>query len=159
MKYRKFCDDEFINESNPGERFEHPVEMVDVNGSEYDIKYSDSVIDLQEYINSFADSVDINLIIDRFTKGDISAIPGVAVVSDDGEDIVDITHLPENPHELHERVVTGNEIFDNLPNDVKALYNSPDDFFNSINSTVARGIADGISEKIEKVDSAATSEN
>lgn len=159
MKYRKYFDDEFINESNPGECFEHPVEMVDVNGNEYDIKYSDTVIDLQEYINSFADSVDINVIIDRFTKGDISAIPGVAVISDDGQNIVDITDMPENPHELHERVIKGYEIFDNLPDDVKAMYNSPDDFFNSINSTVARGIADGISEKVEKVDSAADIED
>lgn len=131
IKYRKFYDDEFINVSDSGNRTFHPVVMVDPNGSEFDIKYSDDVVDIQDQIDSFKDSTDINLIVDRFTNGDLNAIGSIGVLDPEEKSVVDLTILPEDVHTLMGSTNSAIGFYESLPNDIKSKYPTADDFYDN----------------------------
>lgn len=131
IKYRKFYDDEFTNTSDSGNRTFHPVVMADPNGSEYDIKYSDDIVDIQEEIDSFKDSTDINLIVTRFTNGDLNAIRNIGVLDSEDKSIVDITVFPENIHDLHYATEVSEQFYNGLSDEVKSIYPTADDFYNN----------------------------
>lgn len=130
IKYRKFYDDEFINISDPGNRTFHPVVMADPDGSEYDIKYSDDVVDIQDQIDSFKDSTDINLIVERFTSGDLNAIGNLGVLDPEDKSVVDLTVLPEDVHTLHNNIEASEKFYSSLSDEIKSKYPTPDDFYN-----------------------------
>ena len=129
IKYRKFYDEPIEQFSDAGNKTERVIKMSDPNGSIYEIKESDEIIDIQAHINSFRDSCDINLLVARFKGGDISAININKSLSGG-----DISNIPQNVHELNDRIRSGNEIFESMPDDIKTKFNNASDFYNAIGS-------------------------
>lgn len=149
IKFRKFYDDEFNNISDAGKPTFHRVIMADPNGSEYDIKYSDDVVDIQEEIDSFKDSTDINLIVQRFTNGDLNAIGNFGVFDHENKSIVDMSVLPEDVHSLHYSADASSKFFGLLPAEIRSKYASVDDFYNSadFDKVMAALINNNVEEK------------
>lgn len=129
IKYRKFYDDDFNNITDPGKKYKIEYEMSDPDGSEYDIRPTKNPTDIQELINSYRDSCDIELLISRFTAGDVNAIRPLSAVPD-----ADITNIPENIHELNDRVMAADNVWNSLPENIKANFSDIDDFYNSVGS-------------------------
>ena len=85
----------------------------------------DGVIDLcpsgteniYDYIQSFRDSVDINVIIQRFANGDVNALNKVQ------GNYGDFTEFPKTYAEMLNVVIAGREYFDSLPVEIKAKFN------------------------------------
>ena len=67
----------------------------------------------QEEIQSHADSVDIQNILDRYARGDISVLNRVASVYGD------FTSMPSTLGELSQRILDANDLFNNLDIDVR----------------------------------------
>lgn len=126
-KFRLDPFDDFMVYSEKGKPVRFDYEMVDPNGSEFEIKRKEQPFDIQEHINSFRDSCDINLLIARFTNGDKTAIPIV-----DSDCFNDISELPQDIHTIHKQIVDANTLFDELPAEVKAKFDSIDDFYSSV---------------------------
>lgn len=80
-------------------------------------------------IQSFKDSCDVNYILQRFASGDQSALSKVQGIYGD------FTTVPTSLAELSQRVVDAENLFNNLPLDVREQFNySPSEFFASIGS-------------------------
>lgn len=73
---------------------------------------------LYAYINSFADSVDINVLLARFANGDKNALLQRAA------DFIDISGIPTNIADLLNLVNDGKRFFDSLPVDVKKAFDN-----------------------------------
>lgn len=81
----------------------------------------------QEEIESHADSVDINNILDRYARGDISVLNRVASVYGD------FTTMPTTLGELSQRILDANDLFNNLDIDVRREFDfDAGKFFNSL---------------------------
>lgn len=130
MKFRKFYDDNFNIVSNPGRKTEKIIELADPNGSEFEIKYSDNYIDIQERINSFRDSVDINILVARFKAGDLSAIP--SPINGDSKNIIDISEFPDNPQEAFEKARAMDTLLSSIPENDRNNINNADDILRYI---------------------------
>lgn len=151
IKYRKFCDDEYTNISNAGCPTFHPVVMADPDGSEFDIKYSDEVVDIQETIDSFKDSTDINLLVQRFTNGDLNAIGNFGILDPEDKSVVDLTVLPEDVHTLHDLTEASEKFYNGLPDEVKSIYSSADDFYNNYDpNKVMAALSDNSIEEVDE---------
>lgn len=86
-------------------------------------------VDIYAQIQSYKDSCDINYILQRFAKGDESALSKIQGVYGD------FTQVPTSLAELQQRVVDAEALFYNLPVDVRAEFNhSPSEFYASIGS-------------------------
>lgn len=131
IKFRKdYMDPSDFTYSDSGDRFEEIYEMADPNGSEFEIQKGSKKFDIQEYIDSFSDSVDINSIVERFTKGDFTAIP----VPDFNGRYVDISGIPDNIHELKEMSDALREVYNSLSPDQMAKIGDFNDFLASIDN-------------------------
>lgn len=75
-------------------------------------------INFYAYINSFADSVDINVLLARFANGDKNALLQRAA------DYIDISRIPNNIADLLNLVNDGKRFFDSLPVDVKKAFDN-----------------------------------
>lgn len=73
---------------------------------------------LYAYINSFADSVDINVLLARFTNGDEMALKQRAA------SYIDISSLPTNLNEFIEYSRNATSFFETLPVTVKEKFNN-----------------------------------
>ncbi|UPW41634.1 internal scaffolding protein [Peromfec virus RodF8_33] len=73
--------------------------------------------DLYEYIQSHAQSVDINVIIARYNRGDTEALQRVQGT------YADVTNLPKTYAELLNTVIQGETAFMSLPLEVRARFN------------------------------------
>lgn len=73
---------------------------------------------LYEYIQSFADSCDINNIIARFESGEVDVMDQVKGFYGDFAD------LPDNMHEVFNILRRGRDVFDRLPVEEKEKYNN-----------------------------------
>lgn len=83
--------------------------------------------DTYAYIQSFAQSTDINYILDRFARGDESALSKIQGVYGD------FTNVPKTLAELSQRALDAENIFNALPLDTRAQFNfSPSEFFAKI---------------------------
>ena len=74
--------------------------------------------DLYAYINSFADSVDINVLLARFANGDKNALLQRAA------DYFDISNIPTNIADLLNLVNDGKRFFESLPVEVKKAFDN-----------------------------------
>lgn len=72
--------------------------------------------DIYDYIQSFAESVDINNVIKRFTAGDTTALEQVQGI------YMDATATPKNMADLMNKISQGKENFEKLPVEFKQLY-------------------------------------
>lgn len=73
---------------------------------------------LYDFINSFADSVDINVLLARFTNGDKEALMRRAGA------YIDISALPTNINDFIDIARNGQSLFDTLPVEVKQQFNN-----------------------------------
>ncbi|AVA31641.1 VP3 [Gokushovirus MK-2017] len=71
---------------------------------------------LYDYIQSFKDSCDINLIIQRYASGDVD------VLSKRQGAYIDSVGLPTSYAEMLDTVIAGREVFDSLPVEIKARF-------------------------------------
>lgn len=72
--------------------------------------------DLYEYIQSFADSVDINVILARFANGDTQALSRAQGF------YADVTDFPSNMADALNRINQAEEMFKSLPLDVRQKF-------------------------------------
>lgn len=105
---------------------------------------------LYDYIQSFADSVDINVVLAKFANGDMSAI------NHQSGFYGDFTNLPNNIADIHNKLVEMNEFFDNLPKDVREKFDNSYDVF--INSFGSQEWFDTISETKDDISATMTDE-
>lgn len=84
-------------------------------------------INLAEEINSYADSVNIHTILNRYMNGDVS------VLSQKHGIFTDLTEMPQNFHELYQKITDAEEYFKTLPIDIRREYGfNPAAFFGDI---------------------------
>lgn len=87
--------------------------------------------DVWSEIQAAADSCDINLLMERFAKGDSSALDVRTGA------YIDATKMPTTYAELFQKVNDTHAIFDNLPTDVKELFdNSYEEFWSEYGSDI-----------------------
>lgn len=110
--------------SNPGD----PIRIV--YGSRID-KHGNIIVEpkekenLYEYIQSFAESTDINLLVKKFEAGDITALN-----KREGQ-FLDLTQMPTNYFEMVNKINDSKYEFDRLPIEIK------EKFDNNVNKFIA----------------------
>lgn len=72
---------------------------------------------LYDYIQSFAESCDINTIVKRYANGDVSALSKTQGIYDD------LTNYPKTYAELLNTVIAGEKAFMELPLETRAKFN------------------------------------
>lgn len=88
-------------------------------------------------IQSYKDSVSIDYILSRFVNGDDSALSRVQGVYGD------FTEMPKTMAELQQRVIDAENLFNQLPLDIRAQYNhSASEFFAQLDSDKTKAIFD-----------------
>lgn len=75
-------------------------------------------VNLYAFINSFADSVDINVLLARFANGDQNALLQRAA------DFLDVSNIPTNIADMLNLVNDGKRFFDQLPVEVKKAFDN-----------------------------------
>lgn len=112
--------------SNLGTRMQPTYQMsIDDDGKRELKKVGE--INLYAKIQSFKDSVDINYLLARFARGDEHALSKVQGIYGD------FTHMPTTYAELAQRVTDAENLFNNLPLDIRKEFNfSASEFFASI---------------------------
>lgn len=129
--------------ANPGSRTEpHYVQRYDETGHPYLVK--DGETDTYAIIQSHKEECDINILLQKYTTGDMS------VIRKDGQ-YVDITELPENMHEMVNYINAQRERFEALPAAIKQKFENSFEVW-----ATAAGTGDwlekmGINEKKEEV--------
>ena len=106
-----------IVKTNPGD----PIQIV--KAGEYDKNHTIKVVpkgkkDLYAYINSFADSVNIHVLLARFKNGDTESLMQRAGA------YIDISALPTNINEFIELSRNAETLFNSLPVEVKESFNN-----------------------------------
>lgn len=114
--------------SATGDRFEPSYKMsIDENGVR-ELKVSGK-IDTYAQIQSYKDSTDVNVILQRFANGDQSALSKIQGVYGD------FTNMPTTLAQLSQRVLDAENLFNALPLATREQFNfSPSEFFASIGS-------------------------
>lgn len=74
--------------------------------------------DLYSYIQSFADSVDINILLKKFANGDDSAL------NQRRNDYIDCTQFPKTYAEALNMVIEQTDYFNSLPNDIRQKFDN-----------------------------------
>ena len=113
--------------SDSGQRYADQWVLCKDAKTDFDIEISEKKKDLQAEINSYKDMCDINKILERFTRGDISAIGDPRLLS-----YGDISNLPESTQELYNNVSEAYKVWDSLDPSIKAQFTDISDFYNSI---------------------------
>lgn len=115
MKFRTIYGDHNKSVTEAGNPIQIEYELViDEQGRE-ELKPSGET-DLQEYIQSHRDSVDFNLIIQRYQAGDIDALERIKGI------YADVSGLPTSLSEIMNLNNRGKMEFDKLPVEIKQLY-------------------------------------
>ncbi len=120
--------------SEVGSRMKPTYKMhVDENGKR-ELKQSGEY-NLYAEIQSYKDSCSIDYILSRFVNGDESALSRVQGVYGD------FTEMPKTLAELSQRVIDAENLFNNLPLDIREQYNfSPSEFFAQLDSEKTKSI-------------------
>lgn len=107
---------EFIEiDSIPGSRFKDERQLIiDDEGNE--VLKTVGKTDLQASIDSHKESVDLNLMLQRYANGDDSIIDKVKGF------YADITSLPINLMEVMNTNIRGKELFDSLDPEIKSVF-------------------------------------
>lgn len=91
--------------------------------------------DLYMEIQSFKDSVSIDYILSRFVNGDETALSRVQGIYGD------FTEMPKTMAELQQRVIDAEDLFNNLPLNIREQYNfSASEFFAQLDSEKTKAI-------------------
>lgn len=116
MPIRKFIEQCRIKDfsSNPGETTRIEKELV-IEDGQYVAKVT-GVIDIQEEIDSYRDSVDIHSLVNRFMHGDESAINRAQAFYDD------VSELPVKLQDVLAVNSRGVNAFEMLPVEIRELY-------------------------------------
>ena len=86
-------------------------------------------------IQSYKDSVSIDYILSRFVNGDETALSRVQGIYGD------FTQMPRTMAELQQRVIDAENLFNNLPLDIREQYNfSASEFFAQLDSDKTKAI-------------------
>lgn len=86
-------------------------------------------------IQSYKDSVSIDYILSRFVNGDETALSRVQGIYGD------FTEMPKTMAELQQRIIDAEDLFYQLPLDVRAQYNySPSEFYAQLDSEKTKNI-------------------
>lgn len=100
--------------SNPGSRTEpHYVQRYDETGHPYLVK--DGETDVYAIIQSHKEECDINILLQKYTAGDMSVVKT-------GGQYVDVADLPENMHEMVNYINAQKERFAALPASIKQKF-------------------------------------
>lgn len=120
--------------SNPGSGMKDTYKMhVDENGKR-ELKKSGEY-NLYADIQSYKDSVSIDYILTRFINGDETALSRVQGIYGD------FTQMPRTMAELQQRVIDAENLFNNLPLDIREQYNfSASEFFAQLDSDKTKAI-------------------
>ena len=90
------------------------------------------MFNMKEYINSFKDACDINILLKRFQAGDQDA---VAQFTHTYGDYMDLTEIPDNFNDMMALARKGEDMFNALPVEKKELFdNNYELFVNSVGS-------------------------
>lgn len=100
-----------------GNRFNPTFSVVFDEKGVKDLEVSGKV-DTYAEIQSHADSVDINIILERFANGDINALNRRTGV------YLDLTDMPRNYTEVFQLVSDATDYFEHMPVDFKSRYNN-----------------------------------
>ena len=101
--------------SNPGERYVQ--NYTGVQGADGNIRLIEGeVVDMYEYINSFAESCSIEHILAMCATGDYS------LLSKSQGAYIDTTSMPKTFREMLDIVIDGKAKFENLPNEVRSKF-------------------------------------
>lgn len=86
-------------------------------------------------IQSYKDSVSIDYILSRFVNGDESALSRVQGIYGD------FTEMPKTMAELQQRIIDAEDLFYQLPLDIRSQYNhSPSEFYAQLDSEKTKNI-------------------
>lgn len=86
-------------------------------------------------IQSYKDSVSIDYILSRFVNGDETALSRVQGIYGD------FTEMPKTMAELQQRIIDAEDLFYQLPLDIRAQYNhSPSEFYAQLDSEKTKNI-------------------
>lgn len=109
-------------------------------------------IDLYDRIQSHADSVDVNLILRRYSNGEIDALDRYKGF------YADVSDLPDNYAELLNRINEAERFFNSLPAEEKDRFgNSFSVFLSQLDTNISHYVNDG--KKNAKVDSVSSAVN
>ncbi len=135
MEFRTILDRQRIT-SNCGERFA-PTYSLKVGEDGIRDLVETGKVDVYGKIQTYKDSCDIHVILERFVNGDESAL------SVNTPSFGDFTQYPTTYAEMLQRTHDAEEMFMQLPVEVRAEFNhSPGEFFTSIGSEKFNGVYD-----------------
>lgn len=101
----------------PGERVRREFQLrIDDDGEQYLAVVGS--YDQQDYINSFKDSVDVNLIVDRFARGEAT----LADLNRKQGFYADVSEMPSSLIEAYNKIESAKKLFDTLPREKREAY-------------------------------------
>lgn len=111
--------------SNPGSAFKDEFTSVLSKNGEIEVKRTGKS-DLYEFIQSFADSTDINLILKKFASGNgtLNLKQGF---------YADVTEVPNNYYEAQNKLNAFRNAFDQLDPNIKETFGSVENYLKFIN--------------------------
>lgn len=122
---------------------------LDVNGSEILVQCGER--DIYPEIQSYAKSVDINEIVLRYQRGDLE------VLAQRTGTYMDLTDMPTSYAELYQRVLDAEDMFNDLPLEVRQKFDhSFSKFFSQIGTTAWSEAMELINESAAKVEPVVT---
>lgn len=115
MKFNKLFDHKKPPKTVAGERYkiEYKLEL-DEHGVEHLVECGKT--DMQEFIQSHADSVDLNLMIQRYTMGDTDALERMQGF------YADVSGMPVSMAEMLNVHNKGKMLFETLPQEIREVY-------------------------------------
>ena len=123
--------------SNVGTPFKE-IYVLDPDGvNEFDIKLSQSKYNLQEYIDSFKEQCDVNILIKRFENGDITALGDPSHLTGG-----DVYGFPDSIQDIYKLNRQAKEYYNGLPDDVKSCFKDINDFYTSDPKKISKAYGD-----------------
>lgn len=101
--------------ANVGNRFKDTYHAVVQDNGSVDLE-KDGVEDVYAFIQSHKDSVDINLLLQRYARGDVSSLNKVAGAYGD------FTNFPKTYAEALQAVISAEAMFNDLPLETRAKF-------------------------------------
>lgn len=147
IKFPTKYDDRGQFKSNTGSRLQDSYKMVIAdNGAHVLKKLEGKEVDVYAQIQSYKESTDVNVILERFARGDVSALSKIQGTYGN------FTEMPQTLRELQQRVIDAENIFYALPLETRAQFeHNPSIFFSEFGSekfNAALGL-DKVKESIE----------
>lgn len=130
VKFPTKYDDRGVFKSNPGSRLQSTYKMtVAYNGAHILKKLEGKEVDVYAQIQSYKESTDVNVILERFARGDVSVLSKIQGTYGN------FTEMPQTLAELQQRVIDAENIFYALPLETRAQFeHNPSIFFSEFGS-------------------------